>query len=120
MDTSDSGTGEREIDPAGEWAIPGMLDVGTHYGAEVLGSPGLVRVPGPGSPRLSWGSYSLSTVYADAGSLMPGLDGPDRMINRNDHAVAATVVAGHVFYEYGLFAEGFGTTVHAGQFLQAR
>lgn len=51
---------------------------------------------------------------------MPGLDGPDRMINRNDHAVAATVLADDVFYEHGLFAEGFGTAVHAGQFLQAR
>ncbi|MFG2444437.1 amidohydrolase family protein [Nocardia fluminea] len=59
-----------------------------------------------------------SAAYAE--SPMPGLDGVDRMVNRNDQAVAATIVAGHVLYEYGVFAEGFGTTVHAGQFLQAR
>ncbi|MEU4650607.1 N-acyl-D-amino-acid deacylase family protein [Nocardia fluminea] len=58
-----------------------------------------------------------SAAYAE--SPMPGLDGVDRMVNRNDHAVAATIVAGHVLYEYGVFAEGFGTTVHAGQFLRA-
>ncbi|MFE5477430.1 amidohydrolase family protein [Nocardia sp. NPDC056541] len=59
-----------------------------------------------------------SAAYAE--SPMPGLDGVDRMVNRNDRAVAATIVAGHVLYEYGVFAEGFGTRVHAGQFLQAR
>ncbi|PKV82511.1 N-acyl-D-amino-acid deacylase family protein [Nocardia fluminea] len=59
-----------------------------------------------------------SAAYAE--SPMPGLDGVDRMVNRNDQAVAATIVAGHVLYEYGVFAEGFGTTVHAGQFLPAR
>ncbi|MGW6620047.1 N-acyl-D-amino-acid deacylase family protein [Nocardia sp. NPDC055002] len=58
-----------------------------------------------------------SAAYAE--SPMPGLDGVDRMVNRNDRAVAATIVAGHVLYEYGVFAEGFGTTVHAGQFLPA-
>ncbi|MEV6655567.1 N-acyl-D-amino-acid deacylase family protein [Nocardia fluminea] len=59
-----------------------------------------------------------SAAYAE--SPMPGLDGVDRMVNRNDEAVAATIVAGHVLFEYGVFTEGFGTTVYAGQFLQAR
>ncbi|WP_410876174.1 N-acyl-D-amino-acid deacylase family protein [Nocardia sp. A7] len=58
-----------------------------------------------------------SGAYAEAP--MPGLDGIDRMVNRNDRVVAATVVAGHVLYENGAFAEGFGTTVHAGKFLPA-
>lgn len=58
-----------------------------------------------------------SSTYAEAP--MPGLDGVNRMVNRNDGAVAATVVGGHVLYEYGTFVEGFGTTVHAGKFLAA-
>ncbi|MFB8006907.1 amidohydrolase family protein [Nocardia sp. NPDC056000] len=45
--------------------------------------------------------------------------GVSRMVNRNDRAVAATVVGGHVVYEYGTFAPGFGTTLHAGTFLTA-
>jgi N-acyl-D-aspartate/D-glutamate deacylase len=59
-----------------------------------------------------------SAAYAEAA--MPGLDGVERMVNRNDNAVAATVVAGHVLYEYGVFADGFGTTLRAGKFLQAK
>ena len=59
-----------------------------------------------------------STTYAEAP--IPGLDGLNRMVNRNDRAVAATIVGGHVLHEYGKFAEGFGTTMHAGKFLQAR
>lgn len=58
-----------------------------------------------------------SATYAQAP--MPGTDGIDRMVNRNDRIVAATVVAGHVLYEYGVFAEGFGATTHAGRFLRA-
>ncbi|MBJ8344343.1 amidohydrolase family protein [Antrihabitans sp. YC2-6] len=63
------------------------------------------------------GFDGTSGEYAEAP--MPGLDGVNRMVNRNDGAVAATVVAGHVLYEYGSFADGFGTTLHAGKFLQA-
>ena len=43
-----------------------------------------------------------------------------RMVNRNDRAVAATIVGGQLVYEYGDFADGFGTTLHAGTFLEAR
>ena len=59
-----------------------------------------------------------SAAYAEAP--MPGLEGIDRMVNRNDAAVAATIVGGHVLYEYGTFADGFGSTIHAGKFLQAK
>jgi N-acyl-D-aspartate/D-glutamate deacylase len=59
-----------------------------------------------------------SAAYAEAA--MPGLAGVERMVNRNDNAVAATVVDGHVLYEYGVFADGFGTTLRAGKFLQAK
>ncbi len=58
-----------------------------------------------------------SSDYAEAP--MPGLDGVNRMVNRNDGAVAATIVAGHLLYEYGTFTEGFGTIIHAGKFLEA-
>ncbi|MEV6768290.1 hypothetical protein AB0N05_06600 [Nocardia sp. NPDC051030] len=59
-----------------------------------------------------------SSAYAEAP--FPGIPGLDRMVNRNDRAVAATIVGGHLLYEYGEFAEGFGTTLHAGTFLAAR
>ncbi|MFI6995888.1 amidohydrolase family protein [Nocardia sp. NPDC050175] len=56
-----------------------------------------------------------SAEYAE--TPFPGIAGLDRMVNRNDRAVAATIVGGHVVYEYGTFAPGFGTTLHAGTFL---
>jgi N-acyl-D-aspartate/D-glutamate deacylase len=58
-----------------------------------------------------------SSVYAEAP--FPGIAGLERMVNRNDRAVAATIVGGHLLYEYGEFADGFGTTIHAGTFLTA-
>lgn len=61
------------------------------------------------------GFDASSGAYAEA--QMPGLDGLARMVNRNDAAVAATIVGGHLLYEYGTFAEGFGTTLRAGKFL---
>jgi N-acyl-D-aspartate/D-glutamate deacylase len=58
-----------------------------------------------------------SIQYAEAP--MPGLAERPRMVNRNDRAVAATIVNGHVLYECGTFIDGFGTTMHAGTFLRA-
>jgi N-acyl-D-aspartate/D-glutamate deacylase len=58
-----------------------------------------------------------SSEYKEAP--MPGTQ-LSRMVNRNDRAVAATIVGGQVVYEYGTFADGFGTTLHAGTFLAAR
>jgi N-acyl-D-aspartate/D-glutamate deacylase len=40
------------------------------------------------------------------------------MVNRNDRAVSATIVNGHIVYQDGKFADGFGTTLHAGTFLR--
>lgn len=57
-----------------------------------------------------------SAEYAE--TPFPGIAGLDRMVNRNDRAVAATIVGGHLVYEYGAFAPGFGTTLHAGTFLK--
>jgi len=55
--------------------------------------------------------------YAEAS--MPELGGIARMVNRNDGAVAATVVGGQVVHRHGTFTDGLGTTLHAGQFLAA-
>ncbi|MFI9508272.1 amidohydrolase family protein [Nocardia sp. NPDC052566] len=63
------------------------------------------------------GFTGASAEYAEAP--FPGIDGLHRMVNRNDRAVAATLVNGELLYEYGEFAPGFGTTLHAGTFLQA-
>lgn len=64
------------------------------------------------------GFDGASSAYAEAP--VPGIAGLDRMVNRNDRAVAATVVGGRLLYEYGQFVPGFGETVHAGTFLAAR
>ncbi|HEY9418421.1 MAG TPA: amidohydrolase family protein [Pseudonocardia sp.] len=42
-----------------------------------------------------------------------------RMVNRNDRAVAATIVNGHLVHQYGTFIDGLGDTVHAGRFLNS-
>jgi N-acyl-D-aspartate/D-glutamate deacylase len=54
--------------------------------------------------------------YAEAP--YPGGAGLTRMVNRNDRAVTATVVGGHIVYADGHFTPGFGTTLHAGTFLR--
>ena len=45
--------------------------------------------------------------------------GVDRMVNRNDAAVPATIVGGRVVSEFGAPADGLGTTWGAGRFLPA-
>ncbi len=58
-----------------------------------------------------------SAAYAEAP--YPGAPSVKRMVNRNDDLVSATVVNGQIVYSDGEFAPGFGTDLHAGQFLQA-
>jgi N-acyl-D-aspartate/D-glutamate deacylase len=58
--------GLRTIDARGRWVIPGMLDVHTHYDAEVLASPGLGESVRHGVTTVIVGNCSLSTVYCDA------------------------------------------------------
>jgi N-acyl-D-aspartate/D-glutamate deacylase len=58
-----------------------------------------------------------SAAYAEAP--YPGAQSVKRMVNRNDNLVSATVVGGQIVYSDGEFAPGFGTELHAGQFLQA-
>ncbi|MGN0062696.1 MAG: amidohydrolase family protein [Nocardioides sp.] len=58
-----------------------------------------------------------STEYHEAE--LVELGGVHRIVNRNDDAVVATVVAGEVVWENGEFAPGYGTTLGTGQFLRA-
>ncbi|WP_330179680.1 amidohydrolase family protein [Nocardia sp. NBC_01503] len=45
--------------------------------------------------------------------------GLDRMVNRNDRAVVATIVNGRTVYRHGDFAAGLGSSWGPGQFLRA-
>ncbi|MBV9486722.1 MAG: amidohydrolase family protein, partial [Frankiaceae bacterium] len=58
-----------------------------------------------------------TTRYAEA--TMPEFGGMSRMVNRNDDAVAATVVGGKVVFRNGEFAPGYGSEFAAGRFLRA-
>jgi N-acyl-D-aspartate/D-glutamate deacylase len=58
--------GTRTIDAVGRWVMPGLLDVHTHYDAEVLLSPGLGESVRHGTTSIIMGNCSLSTVYSDA------------------------------------------------------
>jgi N-acyl-D-aspartate/D-glutamate deacylase len=56
-------------------------------------------------------------AYAEA--TMPEFGGMSRMVNRNDRAVAATVVGGTVVYRDGEFVDGYGREFATGRFLRA-
>jgi N-acyl-D-aspartate/D-glutamate deacylase len=58
-----------------------------------------------------------SGAYAEAP--YPGAPDVQRMVNRNDDLVNATIVGGHIVYTAGEFALGFGTELQAGRFLHA-
>jgi len=58
-----------------------------------------------------------SAAYAEAP--YPGAPDVERMVNRNDDLVTATIVGGEIVYRAGQFADGFGTDLHAGRFLKA-
>ncbi len=60
------------VDAAGRWVLPGMIDIHTHYDAEVLEGPGLAESVRHGVTTVLLGSCSLSTVHVgavDAGDL---------------------------------------------------
>jgi len=54
------------IDAAGRWVLPGMVDIHTHYDAEVLVSPGLTESVRHGVTTVVFGNCSLSTVFSSA------------------------------------------------------
>lgn len=56
--------GGRTIDARGRWVLPGLLDIHTHYDAEVLLDPGLRESVRHGVTTVVMGNCSLSTVYA--------------------------------------------------------
>jgi N-acyl-D-aspartate/D-glutamate deacylase len=58
-----------------------------------------------------------TTRYAEA--TMPEFGGMSRMVNRNDDAVAATLVGGKVVYRAGSFVPGYGADFATGRFLRA-
>lgn len=55
------------IDAQGKWVIPGIIDIHTHYDAEVLAAPALSESLRHGVTTTVMGSCSLSTVHVDAG-----------------------------------------------------
>jgi N-acyl-D-aspartate/D-glutamate deacylase len=57
--------GTRTIDARDKWVLPGLIDVHTHYDAEVLLSPGLGESVRHGTTSIVLGNCSLSTVYSD-------------------------------------------------------
>lgn len=54
--------GRREIDAAGCWVMPGMLDIHTHYDAEVEAIPGLDESVRHGVTTVVMGNCSLSAA----------------------------------------------------------
>jgi N-acyl-D-aspartate/D-glutamate deacylase len=57
-----AGTGRREIDAAGCWVMPGMLDIHTHYDAEIEAMPGLDESVRHGVTTVVMGNCSLSAA----------------------------------------------------------
>jgi N-acyl-D-aspartate/D-glutamate deacylase len=55
-------TGRREIDAKGCWVMPGMLDIHTHYDAEIEAIPGLDESVRHGVTTVVMGNCSLSTA----------------------------------------------------------
>ncbi|GAA3384772.1 N-acyl-D-amino-acid deacylase family protein [Cryptosporangium minutisporangium] len=53
------------IDATGRWVLPGMVDLHTHYDAEVLVSPGLKESVRHGVTTVVVGNCSLSTIYVE-------------------------------------------------------
>ncbi len=55
-------TGQREVDAAGCWVMPGMLDIHTHYDAEIEAMPGLEESVRHGVTTVVMGNCSLSAA----------------------------------------------------------
>jgi N-acyl-D-aspartate/D-glutamate deacylase len=80
----------RVLDAEGKWVLPGIVDIHTHYDAEVLAAPSLSESVRHGVTTILLGSCSLSTVHVgpeDAGDLFARVEA----IPRQD--VVATIAA---------------------------
>lgn len=64
--TTDPIEGTEVVDATGHWVIPGIIDIHTHYDAEVLAAPGLSESLRHGVTSIVMGSCSLSTVHVNA------------------------------------------------------
>lgn len=63
--TADAVEGTETVDASGCWVMPGMIDIHTHYDAEVLAAPGLTESLRHGVTSIVMGSCSLSTVHVN-------------------------------------------------------
>ncbi|WP_284230914.1 N-acyl-D-amino-acid deacylase family protein [Mycobacterium antarcticum] len=75
------------IDATGDWVLPGMLDIHTHYDVEVLNGPALAESLRHGVTTIMLGSCSLSTIHID-GTQAGDLFGRVEAIPR-EHVIAA-------------------------------
>ena len=62
----EAGPDTEVVDARGQWVMPGMVDIHTHYDIEVLDGPGLPESVRHGVTTIMIGSCSLSTVHLDA------------------------------------------------------
>ncbi len=62
--------GRREVDARGCWVMPGMLDIHTHYDAEVEALPGLEESVRHGVTTVVMGNCSLSTALGEKKDLL--------------------------------------------------
>jgi len=85
--TEESIEGVEEIDASGQWVMPGLIDIHTHYDVELLNGPGLAESLRHGVTTVVVGSCSISTVHVDgvdAGDLFGRVEAIPR-----DHVIAA-------------------------------
>jgi N-acyl-D-aspartate/D-glutamate deacylase len=79
--------GVEEIDATGQWVLPGLIDIHTHYDVEVLDGPALLESLRHGVTTVMVGSCSISTVHVDsvdAGDLFGRVEAIPR-----EHVIAA-------------------------------